>query len=64
MLVLTRKCGEKVMIGDGITITVLEVHGDRVKIGFACPGEISIHREEVYARIQRPATADHLAKCF
>jgi carbon storage regulator len=52
MLVLNRKTGERVMIGHGITITVLKVHGDRVQLGFDCPEHIPVHREEVYNRIQ------------
>jgi carbon storage regulator len=48
MLVLTRKRGERTMIGDEISVTVLEVRGDRVKLGFAGPAEVPIHREEVY----------------
>ena len=47
MLVLARKCGESVVIGSNITVTVLEVHGDRVKLGFEAPGVVPIHRLEV-----------------
>ncbi len=51
MLVLNRKRGERVCIGDGVVVTVLEVRGDRVKLGFAGPPEIPIHREEIHQRI-------------
>ena len=47
MLVLSRKRGEGIVIGEGITVTVLEIRGDRVKLGFACPVEVPIHRSEV-----------------
>lgn len=54
MLILTRKCGEAIMIGDGsvITITVLECKSQRVRIGIDAPKNISVHREEIYRRIQ------------
>ncbi len=48
MLVLSRKPGEKIVIGENITITVLEVQGDRVRIGFAAPVEIPIQRQEIH----------------
>ena len=53
MLVLSRKHGEAIVIGDGITVTVLAVDGDRVKLGVAAPAEVSIHREEIYQKIGR-----------
>ena len=52
MLVLSRKPGEKIVIGDDILITVVDVRGGRASLGFQCPGEIPIHREEVYRRIR------------
>jgi carbon storage regulator len=52
MLVLTRKTNENVRIGRMIEVRVLEVHGDRVKLGFIGPPNVAIHREEVYQRIQ------------
>ena len=51
MLVLSRKRGEEVVVGGQITVTVLAVQGDRVKLGFAAPAEVSIHRKEVFQRV-------------
>ena len=51
MLVLSRKIGERIMIGDNIVVTVTDCQGDRVKIGFECPAEVPIHRQEVYDRM-------------
>ena len=53
MLVLSRKCDESIVIGDNIVITVIEIRGDRVRIGISAPTEISVHRQEVYEAIQR-----------
>jgi carbon storage regulator len=53
MLVLSRKIGEKIVIGNDVFITVLEVRGDNVKLGMDAPRHISIHREEIYQRIQQ-----------
>lgn len=54
MLVLTRKLNERIMIGDNIIITVVEVRGDKVRIGITAPDSTAIHREEVYRAIHRP----------
>ncbi len=63
MLVLSRKRGEGIVIGDGVTLTVLEVHGGRVKLGFNAPAEMPIHREEVFQRIEdRPSILEY-ARC-
>ena len=51
MLILTRKVGERVLIGDDISITVLSVRGNQVKLGVQAPKEVSVHREEIYQRI-------------
>ena len=52
MLVLTRKLGENIRIGDNVKITVLEVRGTQVKLGIEAPPEVIVHREEIYERIQ------------
>ena len=52
MLVLTRKVDEKIMIGDDITVVVVDIRGDQVKIGISAPRHIPVHREEVYKEIQ------------
>lgn len=53
MLILTRKVGESVLIGDDISITVLSVRGNQVKLGVQAPKEVSVHREEIYQRIKQ-----------
>jgi len=58
MLVLGRKRGESVVIGNDITVTVLEVRGDRVKLGFGAPGEVAIHRAEVKESIDTESSVD------
>ena len=52
MLILTRKLGEQINIGDDITVTLLEVKGTQVKLGIEAPKDISIHRKEIYERIR------------
>jgi len=51
MLVLSRKPGERIVIGEDIHVTVLEVRGNRVKLGFECPEEVPVHRQELSQRI-------------
>lgn len=52
MLILTRRIGESVVIGDDVHITVLGVKGNQVRIGVNAPKDVSVHREEIYQRIQ------------
>jgi carbon storage regulator len=52
MLILTRKAGESLYLGDAIKVTVLKVHGNQVKLGFDIPEDLTVYREEVYMRIK------------
>ena len=52
MLILTRRVGETLMIGDDVTVTVLAVKGNQVRIGVNAPRDVAVHREEIYERIQ------------
>ncbi|OUR65799.1 carbon storage regulator [Methylophaga sp. 42_25_T18] len=52
MLILTRRIGESIIIGDGVVVTVLKEQGKQIKLGIVAPREVSVHREEIYHRIQ------------
>lgn len=58
MLILTRRVGETLMVGDDVTVTVLGVKGNQVRIGVNAPKDVSVHREEIYQRIQREKGED------
>ncbi len=53
MLILTRRVGETLVIGDNVTVTVLGVKGNQVRIGVNAPKDVAVHREEIYERIKR-----------
>ncbi len=53
MLILTRRVGENIVVGDDIVISVIEVRGDAVRIGIQAPRSVTVHREEVYLELQR-----------
>ncbi|UDW83595.1 carbon storage regulator CsrA [Pasteurella canis] len=53
MLILTRKVGESLLIGDDISIMILNIRGNQVKIGIKAPKDVSVHREEIYQRIKQ-----------
>jgi len=59
MLILTRRIGETLMIGDDVQITVLGSHGNQVKLGINAPKEVAVHREEIYQRIQHEKAASN-----
>lgn len=58
MLILTRRVGETLMIGDDVTVTVLGVKGNQVRIGVRAPKHVSVHREEIYERIRAEQAAE------
>ena len=61
MLILTRRVGETLMIGDEVTVTVLGVKGNQVRIGINAPKDVAVHREEIYQRIKREQTGEGAA---
>ena len=58
MLILTRKVGEKVIIGDDVTLTVLALVGNHVRLGITAPKSVDVHREEIYVKIQNDAESE------
>ncbi|POP52599.1 carbon storage regulator CsrA [Zhongshania marina] len=58
MLILTRRIGETMMVGDDVTVTVLAVNGNQVRLGVNAPKHIEVHREEIYERIQFEAAEE------
>ncbi|MGB1799571.1 MAG: carbon storage regulator CsrA [Gammaproteobacteria bacterium] len=59
MLILTRRVGESLMIGDEVNVTVLGIRGNQVRIGVDAPKDVAVHREEIYDRIQQERTDDN-----
>lgn len=62
MLILTRRTGETIMVGDDIMVTVLGIKGNQVRVGIKAPMDVPVHREEVYDRIQEEARVANLAE--
>lgn len=58
MLILTRRVGETLMVGDEVTVTVLGVKGNQVRLGVNAPKHVAVHREEIYQRIQGEQQSD------
>lgn len=54
MLVLSRQCDETIMIGDDIELTVIEIRGDKVRLGIKAPKDVPVHRKEIYTKIKHP----------
>ena len=62
MLILARRAGETVIIGDEVTITVLSVKGNQVRVGIEAPRSVAVHRKEIYKRIQREQQFESVGK--
>jgi carbon storage regulator len=62
MLILTRRVGETLMIGDEVSVTVLGVKGNQVRLGINAPKDVAVHREEIYERIHHEATEPNVVE--
>lgn len=62
MLILTRRVGETLMVGDDVSITVLGVKGNQVRVGINAPKDVPIHREEIYQKIKAKKDEENLGK--
>ena len=62
MLILTRRVGETLVVGDDVTVTVLGVRGNQVRLGVNAPKDVAVHREEIYQRIQNEKDAENLTE--
>ncbi|MGV6859666.1 MAG: carbon storage regulator CsrA [bacterium] len=62
MLILTRRVGETLMVGDDVSITVLGVKGNQVRVGINAPKDVPVHREEIYQRIKGEQEVDNLGE--
>ena len=58
MLVLSRKLNESIVIGENIVVTVIDIRGDKIRLGIEAPRHVSVHRQEIYERIKPPDTED------
>ncbi|MEL6301197.1 MAG: carbon storage regulator CsrA [Pseudomonadota bacterium] len=58
MLILTRRVGETVVIGEDVSVTVLGVKGNQIRLGINAPKDVSVHRQEIFERIQNESTDD------
>jgi len=62
VLILTRRVGETLMVGDEVTVTVLGVKGNQVRVGVNAPKSVAVHREEIYERIKREKASERKAE--
>ena len=62
MLVLSRLKGESIMLGDDVEVTIVDVRGDKVRLGITAPRSVSVHRKEIYLTIQREKETDNASK--